>query len=203
MSFPTSNAKHSLIEHSVLEAIRAINTLNSPYALNFIESAAQAIAHCFQRGNKLILAGNGGSLCDANHFAEELTGFFRAKRKALPALVLNDAAHMSCTGNDVGFDKVFSRGVEAFSQEGDIFIGLTTSGTSPNIIQAFDAAIAFKLQTIAFLGKGGGKLKGIADIEFLVDPTLKTSDRIQEVHMTAIHIIIELIESKLFASIPC
>lgn len=187
---------------AIQDGINAVNQLAQPHALDFIEQVADAIARCFQAGNKLIIAGNGGSLCDASHFAEELTGYFRTKRAALPALVLSEPGHMSCVGNDAGFEFVFSRGVEAFGKAGDMFIGLTTSGNSINLIRAFESAQARGLTTVAFLGKGGGKLKGMADHELLIEG-FKFSDRIQEAHMTAIHIIIEQVESLLFAESLC
>lgn len=187
----------SKAHNAVLESIQAIQALNTPAALNFIESAALMIAEAFQNGNKILIAGNGGSLCDAAHFAEELSGYFRQKRPALPALALSDPGHITCVGNDAGFEYVFSRGIEAFGKRGDIFVGLTTSGNSPNIVEAFKVAKQAGLKTIAFLGKDGGKLKGVADLELLIRG-FKTSDRVQEAHMAAIHIIIELIEAKLF-----
>lgn len=181
------------------ECISAISQLKSPSSLAFIDKASEKIAACFRRGNKLIIAGNGGSLCDAMHFAEELTGVFRSVRAALPALVLSEAGHLTCVANDLGFDHVFARGVEAFGKKGDIFIGLTTSGNSPNMVNAFVRAQAMGLETIAFLGKGGGKLKEVADLELIING-FSTSDRIQEAHMTAIHIIIQLVEDRLFYS---
>lgn len=184
---------------SVRHGIQAIEKLLEPQNLEFIEQAAQLIADSFTRGNKLLIAGNGGSLCDAAHFAEELSGFFREKRPALPAIALSEAAHITCVANDVGFDQIFSRGVEAYGQAGDIFVGMTTSGNSPNIVKAFEMAKARQLKTIAFLGKTGGKLRGVADLEIIIDG-FDTSDRIQEAHMTAIHIIIERIEDRLFYS---
>lgn len=185
----------SAVEDSLLAAAQ----LKSPNALKFIEESVILISDCFQRGNKLILAGNGGSLCDAGHFAEELTGFFRQKRRALPAIVLNDSGHMSCVGNDIGFDYIFSRGVEAFGKPGDLFVGLSTSGNSPNIVNAFISAKKLGLKSIAFLGKCGGQLKNVADLELLIEG-FSTSDRIQEAHMVAIHIIIEMLEARMFAS---
>lgn len=189
----------SLIEASSQSAVEAAKKLNEPACQEFIFKAAHSIADAFRKGNKILIAGNGGSLADAMHFAEELTGFFRQKRKALPAIALADPAHMSCVGNDVGFDQIFSRGVEAYGQKGDIFIGLTTSGNSMNLIKAFEAASLSGLQTIAFLGKTGGQLKGIADLEWVVDG-FPFSDRIQEAHMAAIHIVIEAVEVLLFSS---
>lgn len=185
--------------HAIDDCIRAVEQLKEPSSLDFMHRAVQEIAACFARGNKIIIAGNGGSLCDAAHFAEELTGLFRKKRRALPAIALTEAGHITCTGNDMGFEWIFARGVEAYGQPGDIFIGLTTSGNSMNIIRAFQEADLKGLQTIAFLGKGGGKLKGIADLELIING-FDTSDRIQEAHMAAIHLIIEQVENVLFYS---
>lgn len=185
------------IHHSIEEAIRAAQKLREPAAQQFIEQAAHLIADTFRQGNKILIAGNGGSLSDATHFAEELTGYFREKRPALPAIALADASHMSCVGNDVGFDQIFSRGVEALGRPGDLFIGLTTSGNSTNILKAFHVAEKKEMRSIAFLGKSGGAAKGIADLEWIVDG-FPYSDRIQEVHMSAIHIIIECVEALLF-----
>ena len=163
-----------------------------------MEEAALKLSECFANGHKVIVAGNGGSLCDGAHFAEELTGIFRSLRPALPVISLSEPGHITCVGNDLGFEYVFSRGVEAYGKPGDVFVGLTTSGNSANIIKAMEAAKCLQMGTIAFLGKGGGKLKGMADIELIIDG-FKTSDRIQEAHMAAIHIIIEMIEYKLFS----
>ena len=187
------------LETSLDEAIAAIEQLKQNKNKRFIQQTASLLANAFAKGNKLIIAGNGGSLCDASHFAEELTGLFREKRRALPAIVLSEPGHMSCTANDLGFDEVFSRGVEAFGKEADVFCGLTTSGNSQNIINAFTRAKELGLHTIAFLGKDGGKLKGVADLELVISG-FHYSDRIQEAHMTAIHIIIELMENELFSN---
>lgn len=184
--------------NAVEGCIRAIEQLREPYAVTFMQEVAQALAEAFNKGRKIILAGNGGSLCDAAHFAEELTGFFRSYRRALPAIVLSEPGHLTCVANDIGFEWVFARGVEAYGKAGDIFIGLTTSGNSPNLIRAFQQARQQGLLTVAFLGKGGGELKGTADFELIVQE-FKTSDRIQEVHMAAIHLIIELVELLLFS----
>lgn len=171
--------------------------LELPESLAFIEKTVYLLAEAFQSGNKVIIAGNGGSLCDAAHFAEELTGYFRQQRPALPAIALSEPGHITCVGNDIGFDKVFSRGVEAYGKPGDVFVGLSTSGNSKNIIEAFATAKKMGLKTVAFLGKDGGKLKGVADQELIIKG-FSTSDRIQEAHMTAIHIIIEFLEQTLF-----
>lgn len=187
----------SHILHSVDEGIRAMQFLRDAQSLAFIKNAADLIAECFEKGGKLLIAGNGGSMCDAMHFAEELTGVFRKKRKALPAIALSCPGHLTCTANDLGFDGVFARGVEAYANPNDIFIALTTSGNSPNLIEAVKAAKKHDLKVISFLGKTGGKLKGLSDLEWCVEG-FSYSDRIQEAHMTAIHIIIEMVEKKLF-----
>jgi D-sedoheptulose 7-phosphate isomerase len=189
--------KNSIIA-AVEDAIRAAEMLNKPEGLAFIESAAKKIAECFQAGGKILIAGNGGSLCDAMHFAEELTGQFRKKRAALPAIALSDPGHLSCVANDMGFESVFARGVEAFGKSGDLFIALTTSGNSTNLIAAVKEAKGRGVGTIAFLGKTGGAMKGMCDLEWIVSG-FAYSDRVQEAHMAAIHIIIEMVEKHLFS----
>ena len=184
------------IEHSVKEAIRAIERLYEEEALSFIDTASSMIVDTYLKKGKLLIAGNGGSLCDAMHFAEELTGFYREKRKALAAVALSDPGHMSCVGNDVGYASVFSRAIEALAQPQDLCIFLTTSGNSENIVHAMQTAKKLSLKTIAFLGKNGGKLKGQATLEWIVSG-FTYSDRVQEAHMAAIHIIIEMVEKKL------
>jgi D-sedoheptulose 7-phosphate isomerase len=136
------------------------------------------------------------------HFAEELTGQFRDRRRVLPAIALSDPGHLTCVGNDFGFAEVFSRGVEALGKPGDILILFTTSGNSSNIINAALRAKEMGLQLIAFNGKTGGKLQGLCDLEWVVSG-FEHSDRIQEAHMAAVHIIIQMVEMRLFSfSIP-
>lgn len=196
-SMPTLIDIETEIQKSADEAVKSIQLLREPAAVEFIKKSAEMIATCFQSGNKILIAGNGGSLCDAMHFAEELTGIFRYKRPALPAIALSDPGHLTCAANDLGFESVFSRAVEALGRPGDIFIPLTTSGNSQNLFLAAQAALKQNLKTIAFLGKSGGKLKGLANLEWIVSG-FTFSDRIQEAHMTAIHIIIEMVEKLLF-----
>lgn len=160
------------------------------------EKTAKALAEVFKNGNKVMICGNGGSNCDALHFAEEFTGRFRSDRKALPAIALSDSSHITCVGNDYGFDYIFSRGVEAYGKEGDMFFGISTSGNSANVIKAVEAAKKIGMKTCLLLGKDGGKLKGMGDFEFIIPG--KTSDRIQEIHMMILHIIIEGVEKILF-----
>ncbi len=185
------------ILQAIADGVRAIEGMKEANVVSFIEQTASIIADCFRSGHKLLVCGNGGSLCDAMHFAEELSGYYREKRPALPAIALADPGMMSCVGNDVGYEWVFSRGVEAYGQPGDVLVVLTTSGNSSNLLPAVRTAKGRGLTTIAFLGKTGGKLKGEADLEWIVSG-FRWSDRIQEAHMTAIHIIIEQIEKMLF-----
>lgn len=182
---------------SLQEGVRAIELLLEQEGVAFIEQVATALHRCFLKGGKVLIAGNGGSLCDAMHFAEELTGLYRKKRPALAAIALADAGHISCVANDLGYDQVFARGVEALGKPGDVFIAMTTSGNSPNLIQAVKMAEHKGMHTVAFLGKGGGALKGVCDLELVIGGGFVYSDRIQEAHMTAIHIIIEMVEKKM------
>ena len=185
------------IQRSAEEAIKAAAVLASDEGLLFIEDLASMIVDTYRSGGKLLIAGNGGSLCDAMHFAEELTGFYREKRDALPAIALSDPGHMSCVANDLSYDDVFSRGVEAHGKKGDIFIALTTSGNSENLIRAAKASQKKEMKTVAFLGKTGGRMKGICDLEWIISG-FPYSDRIQEIQMAAIHIVIEMVEGELF-----
>lgn len=188
-----------ILQRSVDDVVRAAKILQQPESMNFIEQTALQIAQCYQRKKKVLIAGNGGSLCDAMHFAEELTGQFRKKRAALAAVAFSDPGHMSCVANDMGFDEVFARGVEALGSEGDLFVALTTSGNSTNLVRAVQRAKERELYSIAFLGKTGGVMKGMCDLEWIVSG-FSYSDRIQELHMAAIHIILELVETQLFGS---
>lgn len=163
---------------------------------NKLEESSMLLATAFCNNKKAIICGNGGSACDAMHFAEEFTGRFRSDRKPLPVIALSDPSHITCVGNDYGFDNIFSRGVEAYGQEGDIFLGISTSGNSRNIITAFNAATNLNMKTILLLGKDGGLLKNKADIEWIIPGV--TSDRIQELHMLLLHVIIEGVERILF-----
>lgn len=187
------------ILHSALEAIEAAKKLVEDDAVSFIDQVSSAIVSAYEKKGKVLVAGNGGSLCDAMHFAEELTGFYRKKRKALAAIALADPGHMTCVGNDLGFNHIFSRHIEAIGQPHDVFICLTTSGNSANLVQAVHTAKKMGLTTVAFLGKTGGKLLNTCDYQWIVDG-FSTSDRIQEAHMAAIHIVIEMVEKKIFST---
>ncbi len=158
-----------------------------------IQRAAETISSSFKTKGKVLSCGNGGSHCDAMHFAEELTGRYRDNRPGYPGIAISDPSHLSCVSNDFGYEYVFSRYVEAVGQPGDVLVGISTSGNSDNIIRAFEAAAAKGMKTIALTGKDGGKMAGMADIEICV-PHFGYADRIQEVHIKVIHILIALIE---------
>lgn len=140
--------------------------------------------------------GNGGSHCDAMHFAEELTGQFYKPRKPLGAIALGDASHVTCTSNDFGFEHIFSRQVEALGRSGDVLVALSTSGNSKNVIKAVEKAKVMGIKTVGLLGKDGGVLKSMVDVAIVVPA--KTSDRVQEVHIKIIHTVIETLERQLF-----
>ncbi len=161
--------------------------------LQRIAQAAELFAASLNSGGKALTCGNGGSLCDAQHFAEELSGRYRQDRRALAALALTEASHMTCVANDFGFEFVFSRFVEALGRPGDVLLAISTSGNSPNILRAAEAAKAVGMRVVSLTGKDGGQLAALSDVEIRV-PHFGFADRIQEVHIKAIHIMILLIE---------
>ena len=164
--------------------------------LNNIERAAKLIAASFKTEGKVLSCGNGGSHCDAMHFAEELTGRFRDDRPSFPGIAIADASHMSCVGNDYGFEQIFSRYVQGVGRTGDVLLGISTSGNSVNIINALEVAKNKGMKTVVLTGKDGGKMAGLADIEIRV-PHFGYADRIQEIHIKIIHILILLIEKEM------
>lgn len=167
-----------------------------------IEAISKAINHlctAFKSGNKVISCGNGGSMCDAMHFAEELSGKFRNDRPALPAMAISDPGHITCTANDFGFDHVFSRHVEAFANKGDVLLAISTSGNSANILKAVETAKSKGLLVIGLTGKNGGRLASHCDVEIRVAHD-GYADRIQEVHIKIIHCLILGVEQKIFTA---
>jgi D-sedoheptulose 7-phosphate isomerase len=186
-----------VIKSHLKEAAQVLdNFLNNPQNLQRMHRAASIMTVALQNGNKLISCGNGGSHCDAMHFAEELTGRFRDNRRPLPALAISDPSYITCTGNDYGFDQIFSRFVEGVGQKGDVLLAISTSGNSLNVVKAAEVAKAKGIPVIALTGKGGGKLAYLADVEIRV-PHNGYADRIQEIHIKVIHILIYLIEKML------
>jgi D-sedoheptulose 7-phosphate isomerase len=185
------------IENSLNNAYICLKQfINNENNLIKIEQISSQIAIAFQNKNKVLICGNGGSAADAIHFAEEFTGRFKKDRKALPVIPLTEAAHITCVGNDYGFNEIFARGVQAYGNTGDVFIGISTSGNSQNVAKAMKTAQQAGLHTISFLGKTGGQMKGKADLE-IVFPGADTA-RIQELQMLVLHIIIESVERILF-----
>ena len=170
--------------------------LSEPAHLQKIEEASKAIVESVKGGGKVISCGNGGSHCDAMHFAEELTGKYREPRKAIPAICISDPSHISCVSNDYGYEFVFSRYLEALGNKGDVLLGISTSGNSANIIRAAQTAKEKGMKVIILSGKDGGKLAPLADIELRV-PHFGYADRIQEIHIKIIHILMLLIEKQL------
>jgi D-sedoheptulose 7-phosphate isomerase len=150
----------------------------------------------YKAGGNIFSCGNGGSHCDAMHLAEELTGRYRKDRKPLGALALGNAPHVTCVANDYGFEHIFSRELAGLARKGDLLIGLSTSGNSKNVINAFHQAKTIGVQTVALLGKTGGELKNLADLAIVIPA--ETSDRIQEMHIKLIHTVIETVERELF-----
>jgi len=184
----------NIISQELKEAQTVLdNFLSDPEQIEKIEKAAGLMAEAIIHNGKILSCGNGGSHCDAMHFAEELTGRYRDNRRALPAIAISDVSHLSCVSNDFGYEYVFSRYIEALGQPGDVLLGLSTSGNSANIIRAAEAAKAKGMKIIIMSGKDGGKLAGVADIEIRV-PHFGYADRIQEIHIKVIHIFMLLIE---------
>ncbi|MGB1270947.1 MAG: D-sedoheptulose 7-phosphate isomerase [Endozoicomonas sp.] len=184
----------SIVRAELEEAVNVLNRfLDNENNLEAVDSAARLLTDSFKRGGKALSCGNGGSHCDAMHFAEELTGRFRENRPGYPAIAISDPSYMSCVSNDFGYDFIFSRYVEALGSKGDVLLGISTSGNSGNILKAVEAARAKEMKVILLSGKDGGKMAGMADVEIRV-PHFGYADRIQEVHIKAIHIMIQLVE---------
>ncbi len=183
--------KQMLFESASLKTVMAENFAHH------IEKFGKIVIDCFKKGNKILVCGNGGSAADAQHFASEFVARYKKNRRALPAIALTtDTSVLTCWSNDIGYDTVFSRQVEAFGKEGDVLVIITTSGNSKNLIEALKKAKEMKIKTIALLGKGGGLIKGLADLEIIV-PSDETP-RIQEAQMSVMHIVCELVEQDMF-----
>lgn len=179
------------------EASKVLNDfINKADTEEKIEKAISLMADSIKNGGKIISAGNGGSMCDAQHFAEELSGRYRNDRPAYPAVAVCDPSHLTCVGNDYGFDYVFSRFLEGLGFKGDVFLGISTSGNSRNIIECCKVCKDKGLKSVVLLGKDGGKLKDVCDLPIIV-PHFGYADRIQEVHTMIIHIMIRGIEDLL------
>lgn len=186
-----------LILQELQEAALVLNRfLEDPVQIAAIEQAAVLIADSFKQGGKVLSCGNGGSHCDAMHFAEELTGRYRENRPAMPAIAIADPSHISCVSNDFGYEYIFSRYIEGIGSAGDVLLGISTSGNSANIIRATEAARSKSMKVVILTGKDGGQMAGMADVEIRA-PHFGYADRIQEIHIKVIHILISLIEQQM------
>ncbi|PZW44618.1 D-sedoheptulose 7-phosphate isomerase [Pseudomonas sp. URMO17WK12:I2] len=189
-----------MIEHirnSLIEAQRALDAfIGSEQTLANIERAGDLLVNSFEARGKAFSCGNGGSMCDAMHFAEELTGRYRKNRPGIAAVSISDASHISCVANDFGYDHIFSRYVESHGREGDVLLAISTSGKSPNVVKAAEAAKALGMKVIALTGKPGSLLESLADV-CICAPGGDFADRTQELHIKVIHILIELVERRL------
>ncbi len=190
------------MENSILDELKesaaVLNTfINTPSALIAIKNATDIMVACVASGNKIISCGNGGSMSDAMHFAEELTGRFRNNRKSIAAIAISDPSHITCTANDYGFEHIFSRYIEGVAKQGDVLLAISTSGNSENIVEAVKAAKEKQMKVVALTGKDGGKLADMVDIEIRAPFTIY-ADRAQEIHIKVIHILIKNIEQELF-----
>jgi len=163
--------------------------------INFknIEAAGKLMVESIKNGGKILSCGNGGSMCDAMHFAEELTGKYRNDRPAIAAISMSDVSHMACVGNDYGYDYVFSRYLEAVGREGDVLLGISTSGNSKNVLNAMEVAKRKGIKIVGLTGKDGGKMNVLCDVEIRA-PHAHYADRAQEIHIKVIHSLIDYIE---------
>jgi D-sedoheptulose 7-phosphate isomerase len=185
------------VRTALAEAAASLERLyNDEATLATIARAGELLADTFAAGGRAYSCGNGGSMCDAMHFAEELTGRFRDNRPGYAALAISDASHLSCVGNDYGYDQVFARFIEAHGRAGDVLLAISTSGTSKNVVAAARAAKQLGVRVVALTGRAGTPLAELADLA-IVTPGGRYADRVQELHIKVIHILIELVERRL------
>jgi D-sedoheptulose 7-phosphate isomerase len=182
------------IQQNFIQAQRVLEAfIAEPQTWENMGKAGQIMVDCLENGGKILSCGNGGSLCDAMHFAEELTGRFQKDRRPLAAFAISDASHITCVANDFGMDYIFSRTVEALGKPGDVLLAISTSGNSQNIINAVEAARKAGMKVIGLTGKTGGRMAELCDVEIRA-PYSEYSDRVQEIHIKVIHSLVEYIE---------
>ncbi|MBU4054508.1 MAG: SIS domain-containing protein [Proteobacteria bacterium] len=182
------------IVNSLKQAHQALEKLlSSQDTLARINEAARVIIDTFEKGNRVFSCGNGGSMCDAMHFAEELTGRYRKNRRGFPAMAISDPGHLTCVANDFGYEQVFSRYIESHGRPGDCIVAMSTSGKSSNVIRAVETAKSFGMHTIALTGRKDSEIEKISEI-CINTPGGQFADRVQEVHIKVLHILIELVE---------
>lgn len=188
-----------IVQFNLKQSKQALeNLLASPAALANIAAAAELMGRSLDNGGRVFSCGNGGSMCDAMHFAEELSGRYRDDRKALSAVSISDPSHISCVGNDYGYDFIFSRYLEAHARAGDVLLGISTSGKSGNVIKAAEYAKANGIHVVTLTGKPDSVLGKLANVDVMTPGTSGYADRVQELHIKVIHILIELIERRFF-----
>ncbi|ATP27219.1 phosphoheptose isomerase [Chromobacterium violaceum] len=186
------------IRASLDEARSALdNLLANPQALASVEAAAQTVIAALEAGGRVFSCGNGGSMCDAMHFAEELTGRYRGNRRGMAAIAISDPSHISCVGNDYGYDEIFARYLESHARAGDVLIGLSTSGNSRNVVRAAEVAREQGVKVVILTGRAGTRLEPLADV-YVNTPGGHYADRVQELHIKVLHILIELTERHFF-----
>lgn len=186
-----------LIKSNFVEAKQLLDQfIDNEENLLKIASAGELLVSSIKNGGKIISCGNGGSMCDAMHFAEEMTGRFRENRKALPAVSVSDASHISCVGNDYGYEEIFSRYVDSIGSKEDVLLAISTSGNSENVLRAAKVAKEKGIKVVGLTGKSGGKLADLCDVEIRV-PHNGYADRIQEIHIKVIHSLIHFVEENL------
>ncbi len=187
----------NLIKQDLTEAREILDQfINTPGNIDNIVKAGDILVQSLKSGGKAISCGNGGSMSDAMHFAEELTGYFRGKRDSVAAIAISDPTHITCVANDDGFDKIFSRYLEAVGKPGEVLLAISTSGNSGNVVEAAKTAREKGMKIIALTGKTGGQLANLADVEIRA-PHSSFSDRVQEIHIKVIHALIHYIEEHL------
>lgn len=187
----------SFIQSSLQEAHKTLTQfIEDERSVQLIQEAIDTFVASFKGGGAVFSCGNGGSMCDSNHFAEELTGRYRKDRAPLPATGISEAGHITCIANDFGFDHIFSRFVEAWGKKGDTLLAISTSGNSANVIKAVEVAKSKGMKVVGLLGKDGGKLKSMVDVPLVIP--CQITDRVQEIHIKCIHIFIEGIERQIF-----
>ena len=187
----------SVIRKNFLEAYQVLqNFLSDDDNINRVGRAGEAMVTALKHGKKIISCGNGGSMCDAMHFAEELTGRFKDNREPIAAVSISDPSHISCVANDYGYEFVFSRYVQALGNEGDVLLAISTSGNSKNVINAVEAAREKGMVVVGLTGKDGGQMAGLVDVEIRA-PHSKYADRAQEIHIKVIHSLMDYIEAGL------
>ena len=184
----------NIIENSLIQAKTVMERfISDSSTVRNISSASEMMAEAIRGGGKVMTCGNGGSCCDASHFAEELTGRYRCNRRPLPAICINDASHLTCVANDFGFEDVFIRSVEALGKPGDVLLAFSTSGNSENVVRAAEAAKRIGMKVIGLTRKSESKLAELSDVLISVDHD-GYADRIQEMHIMSVHIMIEYLE---------